>query len=199
MYNTYNMKCNEEKAGIAAERIVIRKLLTKSLNKLEAMLKENPKMKERYIISSYVYFRKRDKVSSLKHPLLFENMNNFKAAVKSAKNDDPYFEVFDMCINASEKKENAVEFKKQVADFINKKIEENNFSLRSITEAAEIKYSNAYNFLNKKKYSDISAKNTHKLLWITIAKTEGWTKDDAYKKHKEKFATLEKHWSIDIE
>lgn len=188
-----------EKNKKFSETIINKKFFTRSLKKMELFLKENPNSEFVPFIGMYIYYSKFDKVTQLIYPNLFKCMKRFELAIIETPVDDPYYEVYKILKFKREHKDNKYIFLNEAKFYINKIMQEDNLSINKVAKILEIKYANVYNFLKKDKLNAISAKNVHKLLWIVWSNRQGWTLEEAKKKHLEKFKDLINHWHVDID
>ncbi|BDU67837.1 MAG: hypothetical protein TYPL_4900 [Candidatus Tyloplasma litorale] len=145
----------------------------------------------------YIYYSRYNEVSKMFYPNLFNAMNEYENAIKNAIKNDPYYEVYEILEFKRDKKRKSIDFLMESRDYLNKLLEKNNISIRKLSKASNIKYSNLYNFLKKDKINAISVKNVHKALWVLWAFVQGWTLEEAKEKHIQKFKEIWLHWNID--
>ncbi len=185
----------KEATAVLRRTVVIRKL-----SWLEAILEDNPEFEFKPAIAMYIYFVKYDKVSKIFYPNLYKAMLEFEIAVKNAQDNDPYFEIFKVMEYRKGKKSSGTDFLIESKYWINKWLDEDNISIKKISEVSGIKYANLYNYLNNsKKLGSISIKNVHRLIWIVWAIKQGWTLEEAKQKHEEKMKSLWLHWRVDVD
>lgn len=195
MYNTYirNMDVEEKKRILAAKK-VFTVVHTKSVNKLEKMISDNPEHKDKVVIALFAHFHRQTKLNVLKHPNLIKLADEFRDAVVRARKNDPFYEFYLKMENASQYKKKSKEFKKEVAKLIDETLKESNTSIKTLSEVTGIKYANLYNFLENEKYTDISVKNAHLALMKSISIREGWeSKDEAILEMLKKWEKLKEY------
>lgn len=189
---------SKSKLEKAAKRRLIRTIFTSSLNKMEKMLKEDPENPNRMYIAGYCAIAKKKNLKPVQHKHLIDEVRKWEEAVQRASKDDDYYNVYQTLLSDSDKKEKKLEFKIAAAKKINSTLEENNISIRFLSEYTGIKYPNVYNFLKKDLYSDISFRRTHQLLWSSINISLGLSKEEAAKVHLEKIDKLKEYWDEEI-
>ncbi len=182
----------------AAHKRVIMKVATSSLSKLEKVLSNNPNTDEKYVIAAYVSIVKKSGVNPVKHPNLLKEITKWENAIKTASKEDDYFKMFLSLVEENNKKDKKKKFKIEAAKKVNQLLEDNNVSIRFLSEYTGIKYANVYNFLKNEIYTDLSFRKTHLLLWSTINLKKGITKEEALKKHIEKMEKLKDYWDSEL-
>ncbi len=182
----------------AAHKKMINKVATSSIAKMERILTEDPNSDLKYIIAAYSSLVKKEKVSQLKHPRVYNEILNWERAIKEASKDDEYFKIFISLVDSNNQKDRKLTFKIETARIVNEIIEEQNISIRFLSEYTNIKYANLYNFLKKEIYTELSFHRTHLLLWATKNFSNGWTKEEALQKHIEKMKTVTEYWDHDL-
>lgn len=172
------IQTSEKKRIIAAKRVFI-EMHTKSVNKLEKMVANGEATdQQRVIIAFFAYANKYEKLNPLKHPYLLKLSKDFGEALTKASKEDPYYNFYKRIENAEKYKSRAKEFKSKVCIMTNRVLKETNTSIRTLSEACDIRYSNLYNFLIHEKYSELSPRKTHDLFIKTKALEEGWGIED---------------------
>ncbi len=190
---------NQEREKILAAKKVFNTLRTKSFNKLEKIIESNPNHKDKQVIALFAYFHKDSKLNTIKHPNLIKLANEFKVAIDKAIEDDPYYKIYVDFVHLKNKKRLSKEFKHEAIKLINQNIKDANVSINLLSEKANLKYANVYNFLEKEVYSDLSIKSTYKLLMISVATKEGWeTREETIINMLDKFETLKQYWEDEI-
>ena len=177
-----------------SHKVLIKKIKTTSMNKLEKMVKEDDENK--YIIAAFCYYARRDKINSISHPNLFDVTNKYEVAIsKTDKSDDPFYQVYDFLSELYHARESKKNLKIKIADEINTILKESkNISINMLANKSKIKYSNLYNFLVNKVYSNISIRNIVKVYWITLASELGLTDEEAHTKHMEMLEKIKESW-----
>lgn len=186
------IQTSEKKRLISARRVFI-EMRTKSVNKLEKMVGNGETTdQQRVVIAFFSYANKYEKLNPLKHPNLLKLSKDFEEALTKASKNDPYYNFYKRVENAEQYKSRAKEFKSKVCNMTNKVLEETNTSIRTLSEACDIRYSNLYNFLVHKKYSELSPRKTHDLFVKAKALGEGWGIEDK----KEIYSKMLDKWEI---
>ncbi len=179
----------------AAHRKMMRKVLTSSLTKMEKILREDPNTDLRFPIAGYCAIKKKESVNKIKHPNIYREIQNWEDAIRKASKTNEYFKTFLEIIEEGNSKERKNIVKRIVADEVNKIIEEENLSIRFVSERTKIKYANLYNFLKKGVYTDLSMEKVRKLHWMTLYIGKGYSVDEM-EGHFFKFAKIIRdNWS----
>ncbi len=182
----------------AARKKMLIKVATSSLAKMEKILTETPDSKMKYMIAAYASIVKKDKVNQLKHPMLSKEIINWENAIKKASKDDEYFKIFLSLIDAENKKDKRLAFKKETVKIVNDILTKEKISIRFLSEYTGIKYSNLYNFLRKDILTELSFRRTHLLLWSTKNFSQGWSKEEAISKHIKRMDALTDYWDDEL-
>lgn len=196
MYNTYNMDQEAEKRRQFAAKKCFFRVRTKSVNKLEKIIIENPNHEDKYMISLFAYFHYSQKLNPIKHPNLIKLADLMKVAIDKAIKDDPYYEFYKKFEKKRKYRLKAREYKIDVAEQAKEALRKTNTSIRAIAEAIDVKYANLYNFLENNKYSDLSLKKAHHLMLKTIGLEEGWgfkSKEELISKMLDKWEMLQEY------
>ncbi len=183
----------------AAHKKMIKKVATSSLAKMEKILVENPNSELRYTIAGYCGIVKKDSLNQYKHPNILKEVTKWENALRVASKDDEYFQTFLSLVDEGDKKERKLRFKIKAAEKVNQIIDEENISIRFISEFTNIKYANLYNFLKKEIYTELSFRRTHQLLWSTINIKNGWSKEEMMFKYGEKIKIIHENWDKELE
>lgn len=191
----YNGRAKIEKA--AYKRLIL-KVSTSSLAKMEKILEKDPQTDLRYVIAAYTSIVKKHKVNPIKHPLIMEEINKWENSIKKASGEDEYFKIFLSLIEEDNKKDKKLAFKKEVARRVNDILQNDNISIRFVSEYTGIKYSNLYNFLKNEIYTELSFRRAHLLLWTIINLEKGWTKEEALRKHISKMEKIKDFWDDEL-
>lgn len=147
-----------------AEAIITRTVITKSLRNLEDILIKKPDFMYKEILGMYVYYCKPEKVSNILYPKLFEQMNMFEKALDEKELSDPYYQAYRTLEFRRDSKQISSEFLMEAKYYINKMLDENpGLTLRQLSEASKVRYSNLYNFLKKNK-DHVNHQKIHKVL-----------------------------------
>ncbi len=170
----------------------------KKLSSLEDIIVNDPHYEYKGVIAMYIYFHKWNKVSAGVYPNLFRIMNEFEEAVTKFKENDPYFEVFQV-YELKRNKKNAKLFNIEARNYINNKLESEGISIKQLSDYTGVQYANLYNFLVKEDEGKVKLEKVHKVLWMLNGLTKGWTPEEGIKKHREKIKNLWKHWKVDVD
>ncbi len=183
----------------AAHKKMIKKVATSSLAKMEKILVDNPQSELRYTIAGYCGIVKKESLNPYKHPSIMKEVAKWEHAIREASKEDEYFQTFLSLVDEGDKKERKLKFKILAAEKVNKIIEEENISIRFISEFTNIKYANLYNFLKKEIYTDLSFRRAHQLLWSTINIKNGLSKEEMMLQYSEKLKQIQENWDKELE
>lgn len=194
-----NPKERTEENIRVAEAILTRTVITKSLRNLEATLVKKPNFMYKEIIGMYVYYCKSDKVSNIFYPKLFEQMTLFEESLETKELTNPYYATYRTLEYRRDSKQIYSDFLMEARYYINKMLEDNpSLSLRQLSEASKVRYSNLYNFLKKNK-EHVNHQKIHKVLWILYGYINGWTMEQSLEQHKSRIDQIYLHWNVDID
>ncbi len=171
---------------------------TKKLSSLEDEIANNPDFEFKEVVAMYIYFNKNDKVTKAFYPNLYKVMNEFEKAVENAIDNDPYFEVFKL-YEINRNKEKSTKFLIEARKHINKILEDENISIKQLSDFTGIKYANLYNFLVKGMNNKLKITNVHKALWMLWGLKEGLTIEESLDLHLKKVKSLWKEWHLNID
>ncbi len=189
---------NDLKFEQSFQKKIVKKISTSSLMKMEKMLNDNPNTDLRFLIAGFCGSVRRNEINPIKFPNLTKEIKKWDEAINEAIKTDEYYKIFLFFVSEQNTKEKKELFKINAANKINEILENENISIRFISEFSGIKYSNVYNFLKKDIYTDLSFKRAHKLLWHTVNLKNGWTKEESLLKHSEKIKELKDYWDKDL-
>ncbi len=185
----------EKRRQLAAKKCFFR-VKTKSVNKLEKIITENPNHEDKYVIALFAYSHYSQKLNPIKHPNLIDLADKMKQAIDKAVIDDPYYKFYKKFENKRKMRVRSRDYKADVAKQTKEALQETNTSIRAMAEAIDVKYANLYNFLENEKYSDLSLKNAHLLMLKTKGLVEGWglkSKEELVSKMLDKWETLSEY------
>ncbi len=129
---------------------------TRSLSKIEEMIKDDKDLRLAYVASGYVYYNKADKIKPDKQPTLYAHLLKFEKEKDSDFKKNEYRKVMDTINYYSNSKEEEIRRKKEFKEYIQSQIEDKNINLNQLSKMSGIKYSNLYNFLVKEDFNQLS-------------------------------------------
>ncbi len=128
---------------------------TKSLAKLEELVKLQGEERTSFVASAYIFYNKMHLLNKFKYPTLYKHVEKFKKW-KGSKEYNDYAKVqvvLEQKINETKRDERV---KNELRDYINDFLTESNTSINALSTSTKVKYSNLYNFLKKKEQQRIS-------------------------------------------